>query len=357
MKGRLLILGDSSSNHIIRWAKGAESSDYETAIVSCGGSKVDGVKTLIFGKTSGGAKNFLRYTRKARQAVRDYKPDLIHAFQVTGYGHWGAGEINCPKILTPLGSDIVLFGNRGFLHRRYIKYILKNYGCFTTASRFLMNEMNKRYPVTGGKTSVVPFGVELPDFCREHEERFPVRIVYMRHLLPVYGPHILLEAARIVKDHKIDVTLDMYGRGYESDRVQRLAEKLDVISMVNFKGWVHMDKVMATLAGYDLMVMPSLSEAFGVAAVEASAVGLPVVASNVGGLPEIVRNEQTGLLVPPGDPKSLAAAIMRLVSNADLRKKFGKAGREYVSRHFRWHDSLNRMHELYDKLISMDKKR
>jgi glycosyltransferase involved in cell wall biosynthesis len=105
------------------------------------------------------------------------------------------------------------------------------------------------------------------------------------------------------------------------------------------------------------MVMPSLQESFGVAVLEASAVGLPVIAGNVGGVPEVLDNNKTGLLVPPGDPEALAAAIMKLADDAELRKRMGDAGRKLVREKYLWESCLDKMTALYDSMISGDFKR
>jgi glycosyltransferase involved in cell wall biosynthesis len=84
----------------------------------------------------------------------------------------------------------------------------------------------------------------------------------------------------------------------------------------------------------DVFVLPTLSEGLGVSVLEAMAMGKPVVASNVGGIPEIIEHGQNGYLVPPGDAAALASAIIYLIKNAHLRNTFGQKGRERVMTHF-----------------------
>jgi glycosyltransferase involved in cell wall biosynthesis len=98
--------------------------------------------------------------------------------------------------------------------------------------------------------------------------------------------------------------------------------------------------------------MPSKDESFGVAAVEASATGLPVVASNVGGIPEVVVDNVTGYLVEKKNMEKLAEAIEKLIHDPRLRLEMGKAGREFVEREYVWKDNLVAMKNLYEKILA-----
>jgi glycosyltransferase involved in cell wall biosynthesis len=97
----------------------------------------------------------------------------------------------------------------------------------------------------------------------------------------------------------------------------------------------------------DLVVMPSLRESFGIVALEAMAMKVPVIASRIGGLAEIVVNEKTGFLVPPGDADALAEAIRTLTENPEMRRNMGEAGRQRVAEVFSIESTIRRTEELY----------
>jgi len=105
--------------------------------------------------------------------------------------------------------------------------------------------------------------------------------------------------------------------------------------------------------------MPSVhdSETFGIAAIEAQAMGLPVVATRIGGVSEAVLDDQTGLLVPPRDPQALARAVMRLIENPELRRSMSREGRRFVAQRYDWHKNAERVEELYYDLLSRGLKR
>jgi N-acetyl-alpha-D-glucosaminyl L-malate synthase BshA len=122
-----------------------------------------------------------------------------------------------------------------------------------------------------------------------------------------------------------NVALVLVGDGPERPRVQALAESLGVAARVRFLGLL--PHFADLLARADLFVLPSETESFGLAALEALASGVPVVASAVGGIPEVVRHGETGLLVPPADPNALAAACLSLFEDAPRRRKMAEAAR------------------------------
>ncbi len=348
---KIVILGHSNSVHVIRWAKGLAASGLDVHVLSCGGKEIEGIRTSIYGGKSG-ALNYFRYIYNVRREINGIKPSLIHAFQVTGYGHWGASKVDCPKILTALGSDVIITGQRSFLHKTYVRSICGKYDYVTAASKYLKTQIERICPMSAGKVKVVPFGVEIPVNFKEHLLRVPMRLIYLKHFLRVYGPDILIRAMSILKQNKVKVQLDMYGLGREEVDLKRLTVELGVSDCISFKGWLDPKQVSGKLLEYDIMVMPSRSESFGVAAVEALASGIPVIASHVGGIPEIIINSQTGVLVEPDNPEALSKAIMNLSSDADLRNKMARAGREHVSKYFRWKDNLGQMLNIYDMLLA-----
>jgi glycosyltransferase involved in cell wall biosynthesis len=101
-------------------------------------------------------------------------------------------------------------------------------------------------------------------------------------------------------------------------------------------GFVPHDELERLYARAAVVACPSRREGFGVVCAEAMAYGRPVVAGDVGGLRDLVRHEETGLLVPPGDVGALRAALQRLLADSDLRRRFGEAGRTRIAEHFTW---------------------
>ncbi len=121
---------------------------------------------------------------------------------------------------------------------------------------------------------------------------------------------------------------------------------------VEFLGFVDHSELPGLLFTFDIFAMPSIEESFGVAAIEASATGLPVVTSRAGGLPEVVEDGVTGFLAERGNVDELAARLEKLITDPQLRFIMGKAGRKFVEEKYRWNDNLNSMKKLYEKILA-----
>jgi len=196
--------------------------------------------------------------------------------------------------------------------------------------------------------SVIPFGVDLTRFSLSGGLRRPGRttIGFLKSYLPVYGPDVLLKAMVLVKQECPSAFLVMKGFR-DPDPYRALAERLGLSDRVEIGGAVEHEQVSEVLDEFDIFCMPSREESFGVAAIEASATELPVVASNVGGIPEAVLDGRTGILVPPDNPGALAAALISLIENPDRARELGSAGRRHVEEQFDWHKNVTLMEEVY----------
>jgi glycosyltransferase involved in cell wall biosynthesis len=129
---------------------------------------------------------------------------------------------------------------------------------------------------------------------------------------------------------------------------QRVAE-LGLLGSVEFLGWV--DNISSLLPRWDVFVLPSLEEGFPIAALDAMAAGLPVVASAVGGVPELIEDGKTGWLVPPRDVEALASRLRLLLKNPEQKLGMGAAGQARVRDHFSPTQMIESFARLYDELV------
>jgi glycosyltransferase involved in cell wall biosynthesis len=169
----------------------------------------------------------------------------------------------------------------------------------------------------------------------------PIPIGFIGRLDPVKRIPDLLEAVRILAGR---VHLHVFGEGAERPHLESLIRQFDLKSLATLHGSV--PDPQEALSQVELLVLPSEAEGFGLVLIEAMAAGVPVVATNVSGIRDVVRHEQTGLLVAPAAPAELARAIDRILIDADLRQRLVSAAKLDVARRFTWDVVLPRYRQL-----------
>ena len=168
-------------------------------------------------------------------------------------------------------------------------------------------------------------------------------------LVPIKGHKYLVSAAkRIIKEFRNTVFV-FVGDGYLSSRLERQAESVGVRKNIIFTGW--RKDAVEILDLFDILVLPSLNEGMGKVLVEGMALGKPIVASNVGGIIDLVRNGENGILVPPGDSDALGEAILQLLKDKNLSEKLGKNGKAMVYPEFDASVMVKQIDDLYESLL------
>lgn len=158
----------------------------------------------------------------------------------------------------------------------------------------------------------------------------PFRLIAVGRLVPIKGHDVLIRALGVVRDRGYAFTCNLVGSGESQSSLESLSRQLFLDEYITFKGYQSQRSIIALLEASDLLVMPSRDESFGVACIEGMAVGLPAVASRVGGLPEVVTEGENGLLVDSENPTELAEAIIYLMERPSECASMGKKAREVV---------------------------
>ena len=148
------------------------------------------------------------------------------------------------------------------------------------------------------------------------------------------GQDVLIRAMHIVVQSLPETCLLLVGDGPDREKLQKLSEELNLHNHIHWAGQVDPEAVIPYYGIMNVAVVPSRFEGFGLAAVEAMAAGLPVLASEVDGLCEVVKNEETGYLVPPENSDFLADRIIALLTDPDKASRMGRAGRKRVEQYF-----------------------
>jgi glycosyltransferase involved in cell wall biosynthesis len=175
------------------------------------------------------------------------------------------------------------------------------------------------------------------------------RLVCVGRLIPIKGHLVLLRALARARARAPGITLDVAGRGPLAPALKGYARELGLEEAIRFLGFV--SPVEEAIEGGAIVVVPSLGEGFGMVALEAMERARPVIASSVGGLPEIVADGETGLVVPPADVDALADAIFALAADLPKAAQMGAAGRVRALEQFTPERCVERIEELYVRAL------
>jgi len=211
------------------------------------------------------------------------------------------------------------------------------------------------------KTIVIPNGIDLPkyqiSFNKEECKKIlniPLNkkvLLFIGGLHAKKGPDVLLRAALYVIKSIKDVIIIIAGEGTMREDLILLSKKLSITKYVNFIGFVEEGLKPIYFRAADIFILPSLEECFPIVNLEAMASGSTIIASNIGGIPEAIKDSENGMLVPSNDPEALAGVIMKLLSNNKLREKLGKNARQ-ESQKYSWEKITVKTEKIYQMIIS-----
>ena len=189
-------------------------------------------------------------------------------------------------------------------------------------------------PAHWDKIAIVHCGIDPDRYGQTPREDFGKRVLFVGRLDPVKGGPLLLEAFARARANHPDAILTVVGDGAERTALETRAKALGLEEAVHFAGFRTQEQVAEHLAQSDMLVLPSFAEGVPVVLMEAMAARLPTIASGVAGVPELVRDGETGFVVLPGDLNTLTDRLDRLMSDPDMCRRMGNAGRAAVEEEY-----------------------
>jgi glycosyltransferase involved in cell wall biosynthesis len=296
------------------------------------------------------------YTRSAATALRDGGFDVVHVQ-------------NLLQMVRPLRrasphSAIVLHMHCEWLSqlpKHFVARRLAGVAAILCCSEHIARLARQALPAFADRCRVVPNGVDTERFA-PGEPTARRDLLFVGRISPEKGVHVLLDAFAKIAARRFDTRLVLVGpmaptprdflvslsddplvrdldrlyRGGGYEAAVRALAGGPLAGRVELRGAVPQDELPAVYRSAAVLVNPSLSESFGMSLVEAMACGVPVVATRVGGMPEIVDDGRTGRLVPPGDPAALADALDALLADEPARRALGQAGLRRARERFAW---------------------
>jgi glycosyltransferase involved in cell wall biosynthesis len=304
----------------------------------------------------------LRYLQaQLRATVRagcELGADVVHAHWAIPTGPAAAAaarRLDVPCFITLHGGDVYVNPEQGydFPTRPYVRPVLR-WTLRSAAGLTAISEDCRQHALRAGAREadlhLVSNGADLRRFSPDPAAAasFGPRMIFAcRQLFPRKGIRFLVEAVARIADRFPDVRLVLAGDGFERPELEALARRLGVAERTTFLGAVPNAELPRYYRAAAVSVIPSLEEGFGIPAAEAMGCEVPVVASDAGGLPEVVEDGVTGLVVPRGDADALARALATLLADAELRRRMGRAGRRRALARFDWDQTAARFEALF----------
>lgn len=360
---KILFIAPANSIHTVRWVNALAEHGHEMHLACLINHKNmnhdlnDAV--TVYELPIPGTKGYYLNAFKLRKLAAQIKPDMINVHYASGYGTLMRMAGLKQSLLSVWGSDVYDFPYEGRLQMyiirknlRYARAIASTSRCMADQARAILKEERE--------IAVTPFGVNLSEYQEKKEKASDTMMIgCIKTLEQKYGINYLIKAIRILiddlqKENMYDtakkIRCRIYGDGSQKVMLQNLIEELRLEKVVTLMGRIPHEQVPSTLAKMDIFCVLSECESYGVAAVEASAAGLPVVVSDAPGFKEVIDNSVTGIIVEKKSPEKAARALKKLVLDDKLRDSMGKEGRKRVERLYDWKKNVDDMEDIYNKL-------
>lgn len=351
---KILILANARAVHTQRWAIALAERGHDVCVISIRCADMSGVTVLR--RSIGDVDNsklaaffsYLLLLMRLPFDLRRIKPDVVNPHYCITHGVIAAIAGARPRVVNVWGSDLIWDGKDAMpsWRRRLIKFSLQHADRIISTSRFMEDAVRKIVAVPP-PIDLVPFGVDTSRFKPEQTpaKRHSIRIGFIKTFSKKYAPEIFVEAAAIAIRENPALEFVMAGRGPLLSEIENLAARSGLGEKISFAGFTPHNQVADLMRSLDVLVNCSRyeSESFGVVICEASACGLPVIVTDVGGVRETLLDGETGILIPKEDPQSLASAMLKLAANAGLRKRMGENGRAFICSTYEWKHCVDLM--------------
>lgn len=267
--------------------------------------------------------------------IKEIKPDLAvvyfllpSAFPAVFY----LRKHRIPHFLFLGGSDV---RNKNKLLKCTNKYVFKDMSRIVTTSKSIQRAVTEDYELRDGLFLNIPYGINLEEYGPARKERGPaVRVLCVQRLVESKGTRYLIEAvSRVLRRGISNFQVDIVGDGGEREKLEQLVGDLNLNGVVHFHGNLDNEKVRNYYEQSQVFVFPTLSEGFGIVLLEAMATANIILASNCSSIPEIIRDNHSGILFEPADVEDLALKLEAVLTNLDGYSRLARNASEDVRRY------------------------
>jgi glycosyltransferase involved in cell wall biosynthesis len=329
------------------------------------------VKTNLLRSQGNGIVFSATSYRSVNRICNDYKIDIIHSQSPSGFGYSIFRNKKRPFVVTLHGTSFgelsaysnVPFSNFSTALMRDAILVQPLFALFTSieykrankiiaVSKYLTQEAKNFYHLPKEKIVPIYNGVNLPELkSSSSETEEGQNVLFVGRLIWRKGAQYLIDAFPQVLSAYPDAKITIVGSGEQKKFLQEKVKQLKIDDSVQFLSNVPSDRLWELYSQADVFIQPSLYEPLGITVLEAMSFSKPVIASRVGGIPELVQNGVNGLLVEPGNTNQLVEATKRLFSDPSLGRKYGQNAREKVEAQYTWKKIGQKTLQLYEELL------
>jgi len=300
--------------------------------------------------SDGQPATIMKIRRTVEKRIEALAPDLIHLYSI------GAGlffvkdavrKTDVPVAVT-LHNESALMKSEG--KSTVLADTLEAVSWVAGCSTAVLEEARKLVPAIAERSSLIRNSFHLGEFTPNPVPTEPMSMLCLGRLVPVKGFDTAVSTLHAVHERFPDVRLEIAGYGPERGRLEQLVARYGLGNAVSFLGPVPPDQVLSVIDRASIVLMPSTTEGLPIAAIEAALVGRPIIATRVGGIPEIVRHGTTGMLTEPGNLVEFIEATKTLLEAPERAVEMGRAARQYARTQFGWPAYLDAHCQLYERL-------
>ncbi len=368
---RILFISDVTSAHNHNWVRYLTRMGHEIVFLSVRPGQLDGVEVIYVEPGDKGPK-WLRMLAQLKFLWREWRLissgnfDIVHAHFLRADAIGFVATLHPRSVISLWGSDARLPNDGGDPRRMWLRRRALERTAIVTVPNGFLEDCARRISPRINRIEIIPFGVHLDVFKpnetvsvsnSDPKDADKTCFLFAKpRLINLYGIDVLLKSFSDVSKKYPNAVLYIAGKG-EPEQIKEfktLIQQHNIEQQVIFTGACNREQIADLMRQCDILVQPSRWESFGVVMLEGMAMGLPVISTKVGGVPELVRDGVTGLIVPPGNVDALTEAMLTLIMDKTKCQEFGTNGRKMVRELYDFNFHGGRMNKLYHELVGVN---
>jgi glycosyltransferase involved in cell wall biosynthesis len=298
---------------------------------------------------------------KTRRFIKKWKPDIVHAHNVTGYGYWGALSGFSPLVVTSWGTDLNLIPSTSKNVYSWILYTLKKADLITADAEALCNTA-RTFAGKEADIRLLQWGVDLSDFnrivgidiLRRYRGTADIVFISNRRLRPLYNIDKIIKAFSIVLSNGPKCRLLVIGEDEEKQNLHDLVRGLGIQDHVYFTGWLERIDLIQSLLCSDVFISIPSSDSTALSLLEAFSAKLPVIVTDLPANREWIEDRKNGFLIDPENLQMIADSMLELAFDPVRRKRWGEHNRTIVEEKGNRNIEMKRLETWYRELLEKD---